>query len=270
MPTHANPVPRLPNLPRLSHLAHCPRLLATTALAAMAALTGAAQAQVSTLQFQQGLAGYTGAADTQVRGADPTINYGAELEIGVDASDGGFPTQSLLRFDNLFGNAAGQIPPGSVIVGATLTLTITSEGSGIRFHEMLQAWNANTITWNSAANGLQANGIEAAAQPLFTVGANDGGGNIPSGTLVIDFSSAVQRLQSGAGGSLGWALLPWTPDGTNGVDFYSAEWDTLAERPLLTVQISPVPEAGSAAMLLAGLLGLGALAARKPAARRRG
>ncbi len=224
------------------------------------ALCGAAQAQVSTLQFQQGLAGYAGNIDTQVRGADGAGNYGSEVEIGVDASDGGFATQSLLRFDGLFGGGTGQIAPGSVILAATLTLNITSAGSGIRFHEMLQSWNAGTITWDNAGNGIQANGVEAAALPLFSLGANDGSTNIESGTLVVDFTSAVRRLQSGEGGGLGWALLPWTPDGTNGVDFTSADWNVLAERPLLTVQISPVPEPASAALLLAGLLGLAAMA----------
>jgi hypothetical protein len=240
----------------------------TPLLAALSlCLAGTVHAQTTTLQFQQGLAGYAGNADTQIRGADATGNYGTEPEIGVDASDGGFATQSLLRFDGLFGTGSGQIAPGSQIVSATLTLNITSAGSGIRFHEMLQSWNANTITWNSAGNGLQANGIEAASSPLFSIGANDSGSNIESGPLVIDFTLALQRLQAGSGGSFGWALLPWTPDGTNGVDFYSADWTTAAERPLLTVQISPIPEPATAALLLAGGLGL---AARVRARHRRG
>lgn len=233
------------------------RLLITTT---MALLAGTAQAGTTTaLSFQQGLNGFSGAIDTQVRGADPTVNYGADFEIGVDASDGGFPTQALLRYEGLFGHAPGQISALDAIVSATLTINVTSGGSGFLLHEMLQSWNANTMTWNSAVGGIQANGIEAAVTPLLSVGENSGGTPIESGTYTFDFTLPLQRLQAGQGGSFGWALLPWTPEGTNGLDWYTAEWVEQAERPLLRVQISPVPEPASAALLLAGLLGLSLL-----------
>jgi len=226
--------------------------LALWALATAAA--GPAFAATSTLQFQQGLNGYAGAIDTQVRGADPTVNYGADAEIGVDASDGGAQTQALIRFDSLFGSAPGQIAPGDTIVAATLALNITSGGSGFLLHEMLQAWDANSITWNSAAGGIQANGVEAAVAPLLSVGANEGGSVIPGGIFTFDFTAPLLRLQAGQGGSLGWALLPWLPDGTNGLDWYSADWVEVGERPLLTVQVSPIPEPRSVALMLAGVL----------------
>jgi len=230
-------------------------ILAACALAA----AGTASAATSTLQFQQGLNGYAGAIDTQLRGADPTVNYGMDAEIGVDASDGGAQTQALIRFDNLFGMGPGQIRPGDTIVSATLTLNITSGGSGFLLHEMLQAWDANSITWNSAGNGIQANGVEAAATSLLSVGANDGGTVIPGGVFTFDFTAPLLRLQAGQGGNLGWALLPWLPDGTNGLDWYSADWVEAAERPLLSVQVTPIPEPASLLLMLAGMLMLGAV-----------
>ncbi len=228
-------------------------------LLAMGVAASHANAATRTLQFQQGLNGYGGTVDTQIRAADPTVNYGAELEIGVDASDGGAPTQALLRFSDLFGSAPGLIAPGETIVSATLTLNITSGGSGFLLHEMLQAWNANSITWNSAVGGIQANGVEAALTPLLTVGANEGGTVIPGGLFSFDFTLPLQRLQAGQGGSQGWALLPWLPDGTNGLDWYSAEWAEIAERPLLTVQVAPIPEPGGVMLMLAGTLLLAGL-----------
>lgn len=44
--------------------------------------------------------------------------------------------------------------------------------------------------------------------------------------------------------------MPFMPDGTNGVDFYSAEWVDAALRPQLTVVAQPVPEPASWLLML--------------------
>jgi hypothetical protein len=176
---------------------------------------------------------------------------GTLAEISIDASDGGFESQGLLRFDALFGEGPGQIGSDRVIQSATLTLVISSAGSGIRFHEMLLPWSDSSATFNSFGSGVQANGTEARATPVLAVGANDGNGNLEEGMLVLDFTGALTRAQAGFAPE-GWALLPWLPDGTNGVDFFSAEWSVLSERPLLTVTTVPVPEPGSLALLALG------------------
>jgi hypothetical protein len=233
------------------------------AVAAVLASTGA-QAESLVQTFQQGAGGYTGQFDTNLRGEDPTTPGGSLAEISVDASDGGFPSQGLLRFDGVFGPGAGQIGADRVITAATLTLQVTSAGSGIRFHELLQPWNDATITWASAGDGIQADGIEAALAAVFEVGANDPGANVGEGPLVLDVTLAMQRAQAGLA-PYGWALLPFLPEGTNGIDFYSAEWDFVAERPLLSVTTSPVPEPATWGLLALGL----AAVARRAATRSR-
>jgi PEP-CTERM motif len=231
-------------------MSHLRRFVPTLALA-----LATASASAQTFVFQQGNGGYAGQVDTNLRGEEPTVPGGSLAEISIDASDGGFPSQGLLRFDGVFGTGPGQISPDLVVTAATLTLQIGSAGSGIRFHEMRQAWDAASLTWALAGNGIDADGVEAASMPVFTVGANDSGANIEAGTLVLDFTSAMQRAQSGMA-PFGWALLPFLPEGTNGVDFYSAEWDVVADRPLLSVMTSPVPEPATWAMLALGVAGL--------------
>jgi len=230
----------------------------TLAAAAAALFLSAGTATAATYTFQQGLNGYTGAADTQVRGVDADTAYGSEVEIGVDASDGGEPTQALLRFDAMFGASAGQIPAGQVITNATLTVNVTSAGSGIRFHELLQPLNFATVTWNNTGAGIQDNGVEATAVPFTTIGSNDSGANVEEGLLVVDVTLAVQRMYSGVAAGHGWALLPFMPSGTNGIDFFSAEFGTVADRPLLTVMTAPIPEPGTWALMLGGVALLGA------------
>lgn len=235
-----------------------PQAHRTLAAAAAAFLLMAGPATAATHTFQQGLNGYSGAVDTQLRASDADFAHGGEAEIGVDASDGGAPTQALLRFGSMFGMGAGQIPAGQVITGATLTVNVTSAGSGIRFHELLRPLNFATVTWNSALNGVQDDGVEATLLPFIAVGANDGGGNVEEGLLVVDVTSAVQRMYSGLAAGHGWALLPFMPSGTNGIDFFSAEFDTVADRPLLTVMTAPIPEPGTWAMMLGGCMLLAA------------
>lgn len=225
---------------------------------AVALASGSAQADVLIHSFQQGAGGYAGQVDTNLRGEDPGAPGGSLAEISIDASDGGFPSQGLLRFDGVFGPGAGQVGADRVITSATLTLQVTSAGSGIRFHEMLQAWDGGSLTFASAGDGIQADGTEAAVAAVLEVGANDPGANVGEGPLVLDLTLALQRAQAGLAPH-GWALLPFVPEGTNGIDFLSAEWDTVAERPLLTVLTSPVDEPAAWALLA---LGLGALRLR--------
>ena len=230
--------------------------------AAMAAAAFPVHAQ-TTLTFQDGLGGYAGTQDTMVRSADAGGAYGSEDYVSVDGDDGSpglQPNHGLLRFDDLFGTAAWQIQPGATIVSATLTLQVFNPGSGLSVYDMLSAWSEDS-TWNSLGGGVQANGIEAAAAPLWTVGANDGVANVDVGALAIDVTGSLQAAQGGATWT-GWAMLPFT-NGTNGIDFSTSEYVLAADRPLLTVQVSAVPEPTSVALMLAGLGLVGASLRRR-------
>lgn len=237
--------------------------LALTLVAALAA--GSAQAN-TTLTFQHGVNGYTGSADTTLMSGDPVFPHGGDEFVSIDADDGGSPNHVLLRFDNLFGNGAGQIKASDSIVSASLTFQVDSEGSGIHFHDMLMSWDETSATWNNFGDGVQANGIEAATTPFLSIGANDGDKHVFGPTLVVDITASLQAMQSGVVPGYGWALLPFMPDGTNGIDFFSKEAFLASDRPLLSVEIAPVPEPETYAMMLAGL-GLVSFAARRRANR---
>lgn len=235
--------------------------------AGLAALSDRAVADAGLQQhsFQQGVNGYAGSADTYLRAAEAITVFGSEPEASIDASDGGMPSQALLRFDGLFGGGAGQIGADRRVVSATLRLFVTSAGSGLRLHEMLVPWNEATASWDAMNNGIQADGTEAALQPLFDIGANDGSPHVPEEPLILDLTLALQRMQQGLAPGLGWALLPHMPEGTNGLDFATREWAEVADRPLLTVITAPVPEPATTASLLAGLALLAGMTRRRRA-----
>jgi hypothetical protein len=182
-------------------------------LPAFASLASAAAwSRAAVVSFQVGTDGYAGGRDNDIHQVEPDLVFGAAVSASIDANDGGGQTQALLAFDGIVGNAAGQIPPGATFTSATLRLQIDSAGSGINIHRMVSDWNEATITWNTAD---------------------------------------VQAWVSGTS-NFGWAILPFVPNGTNGVDFLTREDAVVSTRPLLTVD-DVVPEPTSLAVFAAGI-----------------
>lgn len=247
------------------------------ALLALTVLSGATVAEAATLTFQEGVGGYSGTQDTIVRsnetasgsgqgfnGDSRNLSFGALEFLSVDGDDGSpgaKPNHGLLRFDGIFGNGPGQIRATDIINSATLTLQVFDVGSGFTVHDMLGAWSESS-TWNSLVNGVQANGSEAAVASLASFGANNSSGNVPVGPLVVNVLPSLQLAQGG-GTFNGWALLPFV-SGTNGVDIHSSEAVTASVRPLLTVNVTPVPVPAALPLLVSALAGLG-LARRRAA-----
>ncbi|NQU23179.1 MAG: tandem-95 repeat protein [Candidatus Nealsonbacteria bacterium] len=189
-----------------------------------------------TLSFQQGAGGYIGTVDTMLREAVPSIKYDASSPIGVD-DENPAPSedQVLMRFDGIIGDGASQIPLGSTINSATLTVQVTNPGSGLSVHRMLQSWD-DFNTWNDLGGGVQADDSEAVLLADIVVGVGDGEENIPTGPLNLNVTAGLQAWADGAI-RMGWAMLPLV-GGWNGIDFYSAEGTT---PPKLVVNFVPAP-----------------------------
>ena len=96
--------------------------------------------QIGAARFQQGVDGYTGTEDTYVAANNPTTSYGNATSIITD--DAGSVEQGLIRFDNLFGSGPGQVPLGSTITNATLSVYVTDADSNdfIDLHRMNATW----------------------------------------------------------------------------------------------------------------------------------
>ena len=189
-----------------------------------------AQAAVET--YREGVSSYSGTQDSYLQEDTPGSSHGTELFVVSDA-DGDGIEQGLIRFDNIFGGGAGQIPFGSIINSATLTVDVydTSEsGAQVRLHRMLVAWS-ETTTWNSMTNGIQADDIEAmSAFDAQVVDPSSSGLQVIAG-----LAAALQSWSDGAT-TTGWVILN---NNTNGWNFRSSEFDTVASRPLLTVDWTP-------------------------------
>jgi len=187
----------------------------------------------STLSFQNGSGGYFGNEDTELKEDNPTTPQGNNASISVDLVNGVGESQGLIQFDSIFGSGPGQIPYGSTINSASLTVFVhdtSSSSATIALHRMLAAWNENS-TWNSMAGGIQLDDIEAAA-------ASDGIMTLAEFMGPQTFYGLEAALQSWSDGATnnGWAIAS---DSTNGWDFYSSEYGTASQRPYLTVDYTP-------------------------------
>jgi hypothetical protein len=225
-----------------------PLLLAVLGLLAVA---GGVNAQ-ATVTFQQGVGGYTGTQDAELSEAEfPTTPMGDAPSITGDQKSGGGVAQGLLRFDNIFGTGANQIPLGSTINSATLQVNVTNQtpDGTLAFHRMLLNWSEATTTWSNFAggNGVQPDGTDAVAAADITA-------TPPNATGIRMYNVAASlRAWSGGAANLGWVITNTSGDGW---DFNTSEIDPADLRPLLTVTWSPIPEPGT--MLLASL-GMGTL-----------
>lgn len=234
-------------------------------VAVLLATCGTAQA-AQTYTFRDGLNGYSGTRDTMVRsnesaspGDSRGVNYGLLDFVSVDGDDGSpgsKPNHGLINFEGIFGNGANQIKATDIILSAKISLAVINPGSGLMLHDMKIAWNETTVTWNSLGGGVQPDGIEAVATPILTLGANNGGENVPTGQLLLDVTSSLVAVQGGTLPGYGWAMIPFVA-GTNGIDFNTREFGDASLRPTLTVEVSPVPEPEAYGLMLSGLALIG-------------
>lgn len=181
---------------------------------------------VTTVTFQNGVNGYTGTVDTLLKASSPTENFGKLTELIVDTKDqylSGNPLHSLLKFVDIIGNGPGQIPAGSEIVSATLSLETHNIGDGATLHRMMTTWD-DTDTWASMTNGIQTDDNEATSTSSLNTGF------ILMGQNSLDVKDDIQAWSAGIANH-GWFFSPL---GGNGWYFYSSD-ETVMPKPKLTV-----------------------------------
>ena len=110
-------------------------------------------AWADTVTYQQG-DGKGSPSDTDdswLEGDSTSTNHGAELSILVDDSPN---YHAVIKFPNIFGGGANQIPLGSTINSATLTLVVFDPGSDISVYQITESWVESQVTWNSRSSGV--------------------------------------------------------------------------------------------------------------------
>jgi hypothetical protein len=175
--------------------------------------------------FQEGVDGYIGTADKELRSSGSDENNGDNPEISVDGDDGSpglQPNHGLIKFENIIAAARDAIPQGTEIASAEVALNVTNPGSGMQVYKMTTAWDEFTTWADFGGDGITP-GDEAAASPALTLGDDNGSENVPTGTLTLDITDIMRDWLSGETNH-GIGLVPFT-NGTNGIDFDTSEGD---------------------------------------------
>ena len=203
--------------------------------------TGEERLSTTSVRFQQGVDGYFGVQDVELRQYEPDVDLESEPIITVDRDNsdlaGNQLSQALIRFDDLVGWGVGQVPPGARIDSAQLILTTGSTANAdpspdtMELHRMLTPWNENS-TWNNLKDGVSVDDIEAVREADFLLQPNAVGA-----PAIWATTPTVQSWVDGQPNE-GWVI---TADGADGWGWNSAEALRSNVRPKLeVVYFSPV------------------------------
>lgn len=182
--------------------------------------------------FRDGVDGYLGTVDTQLNSAAPDDDLSAVETLFIDSPT----TQVLIRFDDIIGFGAGQIPPNAEILSArlrTASSTSNAQGDGARFYPMLIDWS-DTDTFNTLDGGVSTDGIEAASDFTSFAGDASRDPNVQGGFHDWDVAADLQAWADGDRSNFGWLFEPWV-SGTDGWGIQSSDATIEAERPRLEV-----------------------------------
>jgi hypothetical protein len=175
-------------------------------------------------------------------------------QMWIDYRDPDSPNQSepLLRFDNIVGNAPGQIPSNAIIVSAELLLNVRDAGDGSPLYRMLVPWDATNETWNSFGNGIWPDGIEASSNYFAALGVPGVTGDSGIGVVSVGVTEDVQAWVNGTN-NYGWGMPSWNSEinpswgnGTDGLGFRCSESPNIDDRPRLRVTWLPAGSVSTA------------------------
>ena len=154
--------------------------------------------------------------DAQITADTPSTPAPSGLSINVD---GQTPhAHGLMKFPTVIGSGANQVPAGSTVVSAILTINCTNVGQAMGIYRLTQDWTPDQATWNERSSG-QPWGAAGADGTASHAGVAVSGGCSALGQRTIDLTRFVQEWSDGQP-NFGLVL---TDGGTDGIDFNSSE-----------------------------------------------
>jgi len=187
-----------------------------------------------TISFQEGDGKGTPSEidDAWLDASLPDDNYGSSQDLEIDESS--IECHAVIKFPNIFGGGANQIPLGSTIHSATLTVVVFDEGDNPDVYQLIEGWVESEVTWNSRSTGVSWSdpGADGTTSRKSTAEGSIIG---TMGAQSVDVTTSVQNWSDGEANE-GWLL---EDTGSGGLQLRSSEYTTASERPMLTVIYTP-------------------------------
>lgn len=221
---HSSEKPTAPNADR----EQAKEAMLTASVSADRTDTAAKRPPSGIVHFQQGTDDYSGTVDVEVWAIAPNKPLEKQGTLTSDGNNGGGESQVLMRFDKIFGSKTGQVPRFARIKSAKLKVVAFDPGTTVYIHRIFVPWSA-AATWDGLAAGLSIDNVEASTvRDGFTFGQI----SMDRQSVEFDVTQTVQHWADGEE-NFGWVFIN---TGSNGWDFYSADWHEQDLRPKLTIE----------------------------------
>ncbi|MDI6704473.1 MAG: DNRLRE domain-containing protein [bacterium] len=193
-----------------------------------------------TLTFQKGDGGsYSETDDATMVENTPATNYGGANRFFVRG--GGWRRRNtVIKFPQIFGPNEGQIPLGSSITSATLSLYCRRPSPAtVDVYRVLEAWDELECTWNNRRTGVAWSGPGCSPPSRSEALESSFVPDTIGKWYDIDITSACQAWSNGEA-NRGVVLIQEDPLNSDMSVFYSSDEDTETTlRPKLTVVYIP-------------------------------
>ena len=203
------------------------------------------------ITFQDGVGGFSGTQDAEIQQANPAINlrWDRRLAVGLRDGDRWFLDRASAWFALMAFRlrSAGQIPQGSTIQSATLTLvSFNATVAQGNVNEVAVDWQESAVRWETFGDDAGVQDDEYRPHPPIRPAVHRGRRESADVTVTasVDVTPSLQAWSTNPAVNLGWIFRP---NSTDGCRVYSAEQTTVAQRPLLDrmVRCPPFPPAPS-------------------------
>ena len=191
---------------------------------------GTSAAATLTFQKGDGKGAPSETDDSEIQADSPTTNFSTSDKVNIDGT--GPHGHGVLKFPNIFGSGPNQIPLGSTISSATLTVRVSGTTDvDPTVYQITESWVESQVTWNDRSTGVSwtdpgADGTtshKATAEGDFPMTSN--------GFHSMAVTTSVQNWSNGEANE-GWVFID---NSTSGAGFRSSEYATVSNRPELSV-----------------------------------
>jgi hypothetical protein len=171
--------------------------------------------------FEDGADGYSGTVDTFLNTGNGAADInGEDANWGWDADDNGGQSFGLIRFDDIFGTAPNQVPPGTTIDSAIIFLVVMDSGDVANVHEILEGSEDEPTDFDETSTSMidwgdlfePRPGIDYAEEAVATAEGT-------TGEIQVDVTATIQKYSDGEA-NRGWIFVP---TGGGGVDVAASD-----------------------------------------------